>query len=376
MHHNENAVLLETNKDVGVRMRRTTQDHPHLKQPGDVIKGRLYHDDSEVSFVIEKVLHQSSPPSELPRFVSVAPRLSSYVTENKLGEGGMGAVYLVKDSVTLVRYAAKVSLDPGHSYEVEREYDITSIAYKALRDPNMPSGVIGPVRLLRDKTSQPVMIMPLYPVGDLGHVFETAFPKIHRYHVMNEKRIEKALADTAVRLISEVHLTLMRLHGERIAHRDIKPGNILVSGEAITGTEDINSVLIKLDGWHAKVSDFGLAKQFSRVDAESHKVKTYSIAGTPLTLPPELVITHPLYQLDTYSFAQTIFWLMLRGDISLGINKPFIKNLIPNKVLRCRTRPTYEIDGSSDYARFVSLRGVFEQGTVDAVVGGKVRIGM
>lgn len=68
----------------------------------------------------------------------------------------------------------------------------------------------------------------------------------------------------AIQIISEALIGLEHAHGQGIFHRDIKPGNILIS-----------------DNWQAKLSDFGLAYGLAH--------QSFNFAGYGAHLPPEVL---------------------------------------------------------------------------------------
>jgi serine/threonine protein kinase len=76
--------------------------------------------------------------------------------------------------------------------------------------------------------------------------------------------------EEAVRLITQVLAALDAAHRAGIVHRDIKPGNILL-------TEDGN----------AKVTDFGIAKALEPAPADVDLTVTGEVMGTPRYLAPE-----------------------------------------------------------------------------------------
>ncbi len=238
-------------------------------------------DGTSGSFLIKKLIHRSSttPISSSLIEIESSPVLDGYKVRQRLGEGGMGAVYLVEDSYTKELFAAKVSTG---SDDLREEYRITNLAYQRLSVvSSMGGGVIGPVRSLRDKRrgNRIVMLMPMYPLGDLETVFERRLPDIDRTW-KGIRNVRKLIADTMVRLLAEVHLTLTRLHGERIVHRDIKPGNILVQGRAVRSKDTFAQLREKMNGWTALISDFGLALEISEAEAREENIKRSGMAGT------------------------------------------------------------------------------------------------
>ena len=148
--------------------------------PGEILSGVLEDDGTEASFLIKKILHRSSQINKSRSFRSKrqssllerseesflleleSPALKGFDTKRRLGQGGMGAVYLVEDTRTGDTFAAKVSTT-GRD-DLKKEYKITQLAYDTLsQENNLGAGVIGPVRSLKDESDDSrIMLMPLY----------------------------------------------------------------------------------------------------------------------------------------------------------------------------------------------------------------------
>ncbi|KAL8259759.1 hypothetical protein R6Q59_027712 [Mikania micrantha] len=80
---------------------------------------------------------------------------------------------------------------------------------------------------------------------------------------------------------------------QKIIHRDIKSGNILLD-----------------DTWKAKIADFGLSK-LHPLDHTASTINTNHIAGTPFYLDPEYERTRKLKkESDVYSFGVVLFEIM------------------------------------------------------------------
>jgi len=107
-------------------------------------------------------------------------------------------------------------------------------------------------------------------------------------------------AQEAFRLGVQIAEALAEAHGKRILHRDLKPGNILVSSKGV-----------------AKLLDFGLAKLM----ADDGDAGTTAVMGTPLYMSPEQIEGRPLDERsDIFSFGVVLYeWLSGRRPFdSLG----------------------------------------------------------
>lgn len=80
-------------------------------------------------------------------------------------------------------------------------------------------------------------------------------------------------AERACRLIAQVCDGLHEAHSKGVVHRDIKPGNIILTTDS-TGAE------------MAKIVDFGIAKVIGRDDTQN-LTQTGEVFGTPLYMSPE-----------------------------------------------------------------------------------------
>ncbi|HEV8132989.1 MAG TPA: serine/threonine-protein kinase, partial [Acidobacteriota bacterium] len=150
-------------------------------------------------------------------------KLGRYEIRSKIGEGGMGEVYLAEDmhlhrKVALKVLPAKVS----SSQDRMRRFKQEATAAAALNHPN-----IAHIYEIGEHEGTHFIAMEFvdgFTLRQLIHGKQTELAKILRYLQHTAEGLAKA-------------------HAAGIVHRDLKPDNIMVTREG-----------------HAKVLDFGLAK--------------------------------------------------------------------------------------------------------------------
>jgi tRNA A-37 threonylcarbamoyl transferase component Bud32 len=186
-----------------------------------------------------------------------------------LGKGGMGAVYKGRQE-SLGRFVAikvlpqKLAEDTSFVERFRRE----ARAAAAISHPN---------------------IIEVFDVGEaLGYQY-IAMELVDGEGLDRVlKREERLTPDRALKLMKQVAAALAKAHAAGILHRDIKPANILIASDD-----------------HAKVADFGLAKQ---TDVDVSITVTGQTLGTPLYIPPEAARgQHPDARADIYSLGATFY---------------------------------------------------------------------
>jgi eukaryotic-like serine/threonine-protein kinase len=163
------------------------------------------------------------PPPSTPQPTSFVN--GRYQVKKFLGEGGKKKVYLAYDTVLDRDVAFALikteKLDDASRMRISRE----AKAMGKLGDhPNVVT-----IYDIGQEGEQPYVVLPLMPGGDVEGLIEKA-PE-HRLPI-----------EQAIKIVREVCKGLEHAHAKGIIHRDIKPGNVWLSGD---GT--------------AKVGDFGLA---------------------------------------------------------------------------------------------------------------------
>lgn len=175
----------------------------------------------------------------------------------KLGVGGMGVVYKVRHLTFNELYAVKIvnetiSGDTNFLQRFQKEAVVT----RKLRHPNA-------VRVDDfDYTDdgRPFIVMELVEGKNIGEVLQSEGPL----------RIPRA-----IHIARQVAQALGMAHKLGIVHRDIKPGNILLTTDE-QGQET------------AKVLDFGIAKLRDAVgETNTGMTMTGMVVGTPLYMSPE-----------------------------------------------------------------------------------------
>jgi len=199
-----------------------------------------------------------------------------YRVERELGGGGMSRVFLAEEmelgrhvviKVLPPEMAAGVSID-----RFRREIQLAA----ALQHPH---------------------IVPLLHAGHVGDVLYYTMPLIEGESLRTKLARDGALpiADS-VRILRDVVDALAYAHRYGVAHRDIKPDNVLISAH------------------HAVVTDFGVAKALGEATGETSLTSVGVTLGTPAYMAPEQAAADPHvdHRCDIYAVG-TLAYEMLTG---------------------------------------------------------------
>lgn len=208
-----------------------------------------------------------------------------YAFERLLGSGGMGAVYLARQTGLARRVAVKIlHREHGQDYRYPERFCLEAQAMAMLDHPNIVRvhdfGLIGADYLF--------FVMEFIEGTDVQHVIAAG----------------GMTPDLALRVIAPVCDALEYAHSRGIVHRDIKPANILLAGDG-----------------RVKLTDFGLAKRLDRPDA---LVTHANMAlGTPEYAAPEQHDGLPDidHRADIYALG-VLLYQMLTGAVPRGAWQP------------------------------------------------------
>ena len=206
-------------------------------------------------------------------------RLGPYEIVGAIGAGGMGEVYKARDR-RLDRIVAIKKLKNEHSARFEQE----ARAIAALNHPH---------------------ICAIYDVGSDYLVME----------FVDGKPIKGPLpVEEAVRLAVQVASALEEAHSLGILHRDLKPGNILVTSRGAV-----------------KLVDFGLAKLIGEPNEATRTIEG-TVLGTAAYMSPEQAQGKPLdARSDVFSFGAVLYEMLssqraFRGGSTLDVMNAVVRD--------------------------------------------------
>lgn len=197
--------------------------------------------------------------------LSAGTIVAGYRIERVLGSGGMGVVYLARHrtlprSDALKILSAELSVDAEFRARFTREADLAA----TLNHPN---------------------IVTIYDRGETeeGQLW-IAMEFVDGAAANSEITAAQMTSARAVHITTEVAKALDYAHSRHLLHRDIKPGNFLLSGPA--GDQE-----------QVKLADFGIARA---LDDATNLTATGSLLFTAAYAAPEAVkaprwITAPMY---------------------------------------------------------------------------------
>jgi eukaryotic-like serine/threonine-protein kinase len=238
----------------------------------------------------------ASPPTTAPRNVDAIPDVCSstrpdpvtdtlaqrlrealgpdYTLERELGGAGMSRVFVATERALGRRVVVKV-LPPDLAAGVNIERFRREIQLAAqLQHPH---------------------VVPLLTAGERDELLWFTMPFIEGESLRTTlERRTRLPAPEVMRILHDVVDALAYAHSRGVVHRDIKPGNILMSGS------------------HAVVTDFGVAKALSAaIPLAGHTTSGMAI-GTPAYMAPEQLAADPAadHRVDLYAVGLLAYELL------------------------------------------------------------------
>lgn len=211
--------------------------------------------------------------------------LGEYRLLRRLGEGGMGAVYLAYQEAEDRQVAIKVLPDHLAANQASRDrFYREAKSGKLLNHPN----IVRNIDEGQDRQTGKHYLVLEYVDGPSAQTLLDRFGKLK-------------LPD-AVHIALDIARALEHAHSRSVVHRDIKPANILITTTGI-----------------AKLSDMGLAK---RTDETSHLTAARQGFGTPYYMPYEQAMNARSADArsDIFALGATLYHL-ITGEVPFsGVN--------------------------------------------------------
>ncbi len=234
--------------------------------------------------------------------------LSHYRIIRKLGGGGMGEVYLAEDTklgrqVAIKLLAAELTRSPEN---VER-FRIEAKAAASLNHPN-----IATVYSVEEVEGRMFIVMEYVEGQSLGKVIPSGGMALKEFF-----RLAIPLADA-----------LAKAHEKGVMHRDVKPGNVIVTPESVP-----------------KVLDFGLARiqrpaekaaDLAEPTRSLELTRKGTVIGTVAYMSPEQAEGKPVdSRTDIFSFGVVIYEMLtgrrpFEGDTSARLMSSILKDEPPS----------------------------------------------
>jgi tRNA A-37 threonylcarbamoyl transferase component Bud32 len=205
-------------------------------------------------------------------------KLGRFEISGILGQGAMGSVFL------------------AHDPHIERPVAIKTLRHEALgseRAAEIESRFLREAKLA-GRLQHP-NVVTIYEVGQDGDVFFIAMEYVDGDSLTRwiSLRPEFSLSQR-VDVVRQVVLALEHAHGRGVLHRDIKPGNILLTKER-----------------RVKVADFGIGKLLA---ATGDLTRTGQMLGSPAYMSPEQIRGEKLDGRTDFFSLGVVFYELMTGS--------------------------------------------------------------
>lgn len=218
-----------------------------------------------------------------------------YQLRDLLGEGGMASVHLAYDSVLDRQVAIKtLHTDLGREQAFRERFRREAQAVAKLTHTNIVS-VFDTGEDELDGMTTPYIVMEYIEGKPLGSVLDADI-----------QQLGAMPADKALKITADVLAALEISHEMGLVHRDIKPGNVMMTKRSVV-----------------KVMDFGIARAMQ--SGVTSMTQTGMVVGTPQYLSPEQALGRgvdarsDLYSVGIMLFQLTTGRLPFEADSPLAI---------------------------------------------------------
>lgn len=219
--------------------------------------------------------------------------LGTCILEKLIGQGGMGAVYLARQ-IRPSRYVAVKVLLPNVAKN--------STLYKEfLARFRREADVVAKL--------EQINIIAIYEYGELDGIAFLVMPYLPGGSLRDLLARNGALSlQEAISFIDQAAAALDYAHAHGVIHRDLKPGNFLLSSDG-----------------RLVLADFGIARMIQDSDSTFRATLTGTgmLLGTPEYMAPEMLNGEPIdFRTDIYALGIVLFQ-MLSEQVPFKGNTPF-----------------------------------------------------
>ena len=203
---------------------------------------------------------------------------AGYQIDGVAGEGGMGVVYRATEIALQRPVALKlIAEDFAGDRKFRERFQRESMLAASIDHPN---------------------VIPVYEAGEVDGELYIAMRFVDGTDLLHAVTREGALAPArAVRIVSQVAAALDAAHRRGLVHRDVKPGNVLLTGE---GDEE-----------HAYLTDFGLVKTLTG-DIPGTTTAGHFVGTLDYSSPEAIQGQDADARSDVYSLACVLYFTLTR----------------------------------------------------------------
>lgn len=227
---------------------------------------------------------------------NTAEKIGPYFIKKKIGEGGMGNVYLAEHQLLKRPTAIKTLKTEFTNNQNEQRFEREVLLASKLTHPNTIS------------------------IYDFGKTKDGSFYYAMEYlQGIDLTQLSNLCGivpiDRVVHILLQICYSLKEAHHKGLVHRDIKPQNIMLC--YIGDNYDV-----------VKVLDFGLVKDLQN-NQQTDLTQLFEIGGTPMYMSPER-LTAPQtvdYRTDIYSVGVIAYYL-------LTAKKPFLTGINDEEIIK------------------------------------------